>query len=336
MHKITAMSKIPKRKTVAIIAGGDSGEREISLGSAELIRNNIDARLYDAYLILISKEKWVYTDKKKREFPVDKNDFSIRPGRQKVVFDLVFNIIHGTPGEDGHMQAYFDLLGIPYTGCGQLTSALTFNKAYCNQVVAQTGVKTAPSVHIFKHRIPEVGSILKKVKLPVFVKPNNGGSSVGMTKVNDKEKLAAAIRKALKEDTEVLIEQGVKGTEITCGIFRQKGQLVVFPLTEIVSKTEYFDWEAKYKGKSEEITPARISTEAEILCKSTSAFLYEKLNCRGVVRFDYILAKDGLYFLEVNTVPGMSEMSIVPQQARAHGYTIPEFISILLKEAVRP
>jgi D-alanine-D-alanine ligase len=322
------------KKTVAIIAGGDSGERSISLGSAEVVKKHLDPRRYDAWVIDISSEKWVYRGSAGREYPVDRNDFSLTLGRKKIIFDVVFNAIHGTPGEDGRMQAYFDLLGIRYTGSGQVTSALTFNKGFCNMVVAQAGVKTARSLHLFKGRIPGPEKILAALKLPLFVKPNNGGSSVGMTKVNRAEQLAPAIRKALKEDPEVLIEEFIQGTEITCGMLKYRGRMIVLPITEIVSKTEYFDWEAKYQGKSEEITPARIPQEAADQCKATSAYLYEKLDCRGVVRFDYILSKKGLYFLEVNTVPGLSVMSIVPQQAVAFGYTIREFFTMLLEDAL--
>jgi D-alanine-D-alanine ligase len=328
------MAEVKKKKNIAIAAGGDSGEREISLGSAAVIRKHIDTRRFDPYVILISKEKWVYVTDSGKEIAVDKNDFSLRIKGKKICFDAVFIAIHGTPGEDGRLQAYFDLLGLPYTTCGQVTSALTFNKGFCNKVVANIGVKTARSMHLFKAHIPKTEQILKELKLPLFVKPNNGGSSVGMSKVNEGEKLQAAIRKALKEDPEVLIEEYIKGTEITCGVFKHKGSLTVFPITEIVSQTEYFDWAAKYRGKSQEITPARISEEAEVLCKTTSAMLYEKLNCQGVVRFDYILSKKALYFLEVNTVPGLSELSIVPQQAQVFGYSIKEFFSLLIEDAL--
>jgi D-alanine-D-alanine ligase len=328
------MTALKVKKNIAIAAGGDSGERTISLGSAAVISKHIDTKRYNAYVILISKEKWVYVPDKGKEVAVDKNDFSIRVNNRKIKFDAVFMAIHGTPGEDGKLPAYFDLIGMPYTCCDPVTSALTFNKGFCNRVVSHIGVKTARSMHLFKGHISEPARILKEVKLPLFVKPNNGGSSVGMSKVNVKEKLAAAIRKALKEDDEVLIEEFIKGTELTCGVFKYKGALTVLPITEIVPKTEYFDYVAKYKGKSEEITPARIPEEASLRVQSTSALLYEKLNCKGVIRIDYILAKDGLYFLEANTVPGLSEASIIPQQAQVYGYTIQEFFTMLIEDAL--
>lgn len=328
------MAAKPHKKIIAIAAGGDSGESVISLSSAQVIKNNIDTKRFDVYTIFINKQKWVYIPDKGKEISVDKNDFSVKIGGKKITFDCVYIAIHGTPGEDGRLQAYFDLLDIPYTTCGQMVSALTFNKAYCNKVVAQFGVNTAKSLHVFIENPLLPAQILKELKLPIFVKPNNGGSSIGMSKVKHTKDLPAAIRKAFKEDKEILIEEYIKGSEITCGVFKYKGKLTVLPVTEIVSKTEFFDYEAKYKGKSKEITPACISEDDEIQCKSTSAMLYQKLNCKGVVRFDYILTKKGLYFLEMNTVPGMSEASIIPQQAKFFGYSISEFCSMIIEDAL--
>jgi len=322
------------KKNIALVAGGDSGEKVISIASAAVIKKNLDASRYEVYTIHINKDAWLYVPEKGKSIPVDKNDFSVKIGTKKINFDCVFMAIHGTPGEDGRLQAYFDLIGIPYTSCGQLTSALTFNKGYCNQVVSKLGANVSRSIHLFSDKPYDVKIIQKALKFPVFVKPNNGGSSIGMSKVDDKKNLDAAIRKAFKEDCEVLIEEYIKGTEITCGVYKYKGVLTALPITEIVSKTTYFDYEAKYNGKSEEITPARIPEESEMLCKATSVVLYEKLNCKGVVRFDYILSKKGLYFLEVNTVPGMSEASIIPQQVRIFGQTIPVFFSMLIEDAL--
>jgi D-alanine-D-alanine ligase len=329
------MAKAKIKPNIAIAAGGDSGESVISMGSAKVIRENIDTKRYNVFTLFISKKKWVYVPDKGVEIPVDKNDFSIKVKGKKILFDCVFIAIHGTPGEDGRLQAYFDMLDIPYTTCGQVTSALTFNKSYCNKVVAQLGAKTSKSLHLFRDHDFDPEKILKTLKLPVFVKPNNGGSSIGMSKVSHKKDLPAAIRKAFKEDREILVEEFVKGTEITNGVIRYKGKLIVLPITEIVPKKEFFDYEAKYtKGMSNEITPARISEEMEIRCKTTSAMLYEKLNCKGVVRFDYIMTKNDLYFLEVNTVPGMSEASIIPQQAKFFGYTIGEFFTMMVEDAL--
>ncbi len=328
------MAPTKTKKKIALVAGGDSGEKVISIASAAVIKKNLDAAKYDVFTIHISKEAWMYVPEKGKPSSVDKNDFSIKSGTKKIHFDCVFIAIHGTPGEDGRLQAYFDLLGIPYTTCGQMTSSLTFNKGYCNLIVSKLGANVSKSVHLFKEKSFDISRLQKEMSFPVFVKPNNGGSSIGMSKVDDKKDLAAALRKAFKEDNEVLVEEYIKGTEITCGVFRFKNKLTVLPITEIVPKTSYFDYEAKYKGKSEEITPARISEEHEVLCKATSAMLYEKLNCKGVVRFDYILSKKGLYFLEVNTVPGMSEASIIPQQLRVFGTSIKAFFSMLLEDAM--
>lgn len=322
------------KKKIALVAGGDSGEKVISIASAAVIKKNLDATRYEVYTIHISKAEWVYVPEKGKPTPVDKNDFSIKVGSKKIRFDAVFIAIHGTPGEDGRLQAYFDLVGLPYTTCGQMTSALTFNKGYCNMVVAQLGAHVSKSVHLFKDKAFDIKKVQQELSFPVFVKPNNGGSSIGMSKVALKKDLATALRKAFKEDREVLIEEYIKGTEITVGVFNYKNSLTVLPITEIVPKTGYFDYEAKYKGKSEEITPARISEESEIDCKATAAMLYHKLNCKGVVRFDFILSKKGLYFLEVNTVPGMSEASIIPQQVKVFGHTITDFFTMLIEDAL--
>lgn len=322
-------------KNIAIVAGGFSGERGISIKSAAVVRNNLDPKKFASYIIDISNDCWTYTDAKNKKTEVDKTDFTIRAGNKKIRFDCVFMAIHGTPGEDGRLQGYFDMLGIPYTSSGQGTSALTFNKGFCNKVVSAAGVLTSRSMHLFAHDVVNEKNVLKELKLPVFVKPNNGGSSVGMSKVSKAADLKKAITRAFKEDNEVLIEEFVKGIEITCGVMRHKGKMYVFPITEIVSKKEFFDYEAKYtSGMSEEITPARIPVELEEQCKATSCLVYNRLNCKGVVRMDYIAAKSGLYFLEVNTVPGLSEASIVPQQVRAFGFTIGKLFTMLIEDAL--
>lgn len=322
-------------KNIAIVAGGFSGERGISLKSAAVVKKNLDPLKYNAHIIEIDLNRWSLVDHNRKKFDIDKTDFSVKIGNKKLRFDCVFMAIHGTPGEDGRLQGYFDMLGIPYTSCGQGTSALTFNKGFCNKVVSAAGVLTSKSLHLFRHDTINEKNILTELKLPVFVKPNNGGSSVGMSKVNKAADLKKAINRAFKEDDEVLIEEFVKGTEITCGVMRNKGRMYVFPITEIVSKKEFFDYEAKYsKGMSEEITPARISVDLEEQCKATSCLVYNRLNCKGVVRMDYIAAKNGLYFLEVNTVPGLSEMSIIPQQAQAFGFSIGKLFSMLIEDAL--
>ncbi len=323
------------KKNIAVLAGGYSGEYEISIKSARMLMQNINKEKFNTYLVCITPTKWVYIDENNLETAVDKNDFSIVSENNKVNFDCVFNIIHGTPGEDGKIQGYLDMLGIPYTSSNQCVSALTFNKAYCNYVVDNLGVSVPRSVHLFKNNSYEISKIIDDIKLPAFVKPCSGGSSFGTTKIKSAEDLEKAIQLAFSVDDEVLIEEFINGTEITCGLFRYKNQLTVLPITEIVSETEFFDYEAKYEGKSKEITPARISPAAITLCSATSTFLYNKLNCKGVVRFDYILTRGGkMFFLEVNTIPGMSEKSIVPQQVLAFGHNLPEFLDMLIEEAL--
>jgi D-alanine-D-alanine ligase len=323
------------KKNIAIIAGGYSGEHDISMKSASMIVQNIDKEKYSPFLIHITKEKWVHVDEKGTEVAVDKNDFSVTVNKKKINFDCVFNIIHGTPGEDGRMQGYLDMLDIPYTSSNHYVSAMTFNKGFCNKIVSTMDVSVPKSAHLFKRDKLDFERIAEDITLPAFVKPCNGGSSVGTSKVKTKQELIDAVTLAFSFDDEVLVEEFINGTEITCGVFRYKNQMIVFPITEIVSKTDFFDYTAKYQpGNSEEITPARIPIETEKLCKSTSSFLYQKLNCRGVVRVDYILTKSKLYFLEINTVPGMSEMSIVPQQAKIFGYQLSEFIEKQIEDAM--
>ncbi|HNZ43718.1 MAG TPA: D-alanine--D-alanine ligase [Bacteroidales bacterium] len=323
------------KKNIAVLAGGYSGEYEISIKSARMLMQTLNKEKYNTYLVCITPLKWVYIDENSNETPVDKNDFSIVSENNKIHFDCVFNIIHGTPGEDGKIQGYLDMLGIPYTSCNQYVSALTFNKAYCNYVVESLGVSVPRSAHLIKNSTYDIGKIIDDIKLPAFVKPCNGGSSFGTTKVKSAEDMEKALELAFSVDDELLIEEFINGTEITCGLFKYKNRVTVFPLTEIVSNTEFFDFEAKYEGKSEEITPARISPAAATMCSATSTFLYNKLNCKGVVRIDYILTRGGkMFFLEVNTIPGMSEQSIVPQQAQVFGYSLPDFLDMLIEEAL--
>jgi D-alanine-D-alanine ligase len=319
---------------VAIIAGGDSGEYGISVKSGKQVELNIDRSKFSPFLVEIKGKSWNYRVGLKK-FPVDKNDFSLTIGRRKIRFDVVFIAIHGTPGENGKMQGYFDMLGIPYTSCDLTTSAITFNKSFCKDVVASYSIKTAKSMHLFMDGRHDVKGILDALSLPVFVKPNNGGSSVGMSKVNLQSELKPALEKAFHEDSEVLVEEFIKGRELTCGILKSKGKIIAFPVTEIIPKKEYFDYEAKYKkGMAEEVVPADITLPQSDKCQEISRILYEKLNCKGVVRFDYIFTGKEFYFLEVNTVPGLSAASIVPKMAKAYGWTFTELITRLITEAI--
>ncbi|OIP02158.1 MAG: D-alanine--D-alanine ligase [Bacteroidetes bacterium CG2_30_33_31] len=321
-------------KNIAIISGGFSGERVISIESAKFVLKNLDATKYVGYQIIIEETSWYFIDENGDRFEIEKNDFSLNLPSGKIKFDRVFNIIHGDPGENGKMQAYFEILGILSTSSSSVISALTFNKAYCNKVVAGLGVNVAEEVFLNKKDKIDVKQILEHVGLPCFVKPNAGGSSIGMSKVHNAEELLPAIEMAFKEDNQVLVERFVKGREITCGLINSKGSDFVLPLCEVVSKKEFFDYEAKYNGDlAEEIIPAIVEKNFEKSIKSTSVFLYHKLNCSGVVRMDYIITEDNIFFLEVNTIPGLSSASIVPKMAKEFGWSFNELIDKILEEA---
>lgn len=323
------------KKNIAIIAGGDSGEFEISVNSAAVVEKHLDSEKYNVYKISIKAQEWNYLDVDGKVYAIDKADFSLQIQEKQIKFDLAFNMIHGTPGENGKIQAYFDLIGLPYTGCGLSCSSLTFNKSYCNKVVKSYGIHTANSVHLFKNQIYSIEEVQELLKFPVFVKPNNGGSSVGMSLVTKSVELKKAVDIAFKEDDEVLVEEFIDGREISCGVFLYRNKLLVFPLTEIISKKEFFDYEAKYtEGMAEEITPAVLTEPIEVETKAISAELYRRLNCKGVVRFDYIINKEAVFFLEVNTVPGMSEASIIPQQAKEMGITINRLFEMMIEDAL--
>ncbi|WP_217603496.1 D-alanine--D-alanine ligase [Chitinophaga sp. GbtcB8] len=327
------------KKNIALVAGGYSGEAVISVQSAAVIEKQLDSSKYNVYKIAISRNSWTYTGADGKTAEIDKNDFSLPLNGSKVTFDAVFIGIHGTPGEDGRLQGYFEMLGIPYTSCGMVTSALTFNKSYCNKIVAALDVvNVSKSAHIFKDQPYDAAALLQQLRLPVFVKPAEGGSSIGMSKVTKAEELPAAIEKAFKEDNQVLIEEFIKGRELTCGLFKVNGQLTVLPITEVISSKEFFDYEAKYTpGVSQEITPAQVPDEITQRVQQTAGILYDKLNCRGIVRIDFIWeeATGKLFFLEVNTMPGQSENSLVPQQVRASGRTLQEFYGMLIEESLK-
>lgn len=323
-------------KNIAVIAGGDSGEYKISVKSGAVVAQNIPKEKYQVFLIEIKSSDWIYRDANQNIFPIDKNDFSLTIDQEKITFDVVFNAIHGTPGEDGKILAYFEMLKIPFTSTGSISSALTFNKAFCNQVVKNTGiVKVANSVHLFKGIKYKAEEILKKITLPCFVKPNQGGSSVGMSKVKEPGELMSSIDKAFKEDSEVIAEEFIEGRELTIGVLKYQQEIHTFPITEIISKKEFFDYEAKYNPElNEEITPASIPLSLKDQIEKTSAQLYESLNLKGIVRFDFIHSLNGLYFLEVNTVPGLSTESLVPQQVRERGWSIADLFDKMIEETL--
>jgi len=317
---------------IAVLAGGDSGEYQISMKSGRQVELFLDHSKYRPFLIEIRGASWKYRIDRK-SFAIDKNDFSLLIGKRKIRFQMVFNAIHGTPGENGKLQGYFDLLGIPYTSCNVTTSAITFNKHFCKAVVSAAGVKTPRSIVFMKPEQKMAETISKSLDVPVFIKPNNGGSSVGMSKVHQKKELNEALEKAFREDNEVLVEEFIRGRELTCGVLRTGGRVIALPVTEIIPKKEFFDYEAKYrKGMSDEVVPAEIPDRVAHACRSLSETLYEKLNCSGVVRFDYIYDGKDFWFLEVNTVPGLTSASIVPKMAEAQGWTFTELLTRIIED----
>ncbi|MBS1628360.1 MAG: D-alanine--D-alanine ligase [Bacteroidetes bacterium] len=324
------------KKKIALVTGGYSGEAEISYKSAITVGNNIDREKFDVYKIDIHPSGWWYIDDAGNKSLVNREDFTITHHTNKLKFDAVLLCIHGTPGEDGKLQGYFEMLGLPYTSCDAATSALTFNKRYTVAVAAFGGINVAKSMHLFKHTPTNTETILKHLQLPVFVKPNNGGSSIGMSKVNTPDELQTALDKAFKEDNQILIEEFIKGREFTIGVFKTKGEIIVLPITEIKTQKDFFDFEAKYQGKSEEITPAQISNEMLKQLESTAKNVYEILNCRGIVRIDFIYSEkhNAPFMLEVNTVPGQSAASVVPQQVVAKGWTLKDFYTAVIEECL--
>ena len=314
-------------KNIAIIMGGYSSEYKISLISGNVVYNNLDKSKYNGFRIHIFEEKWVYVDGNDAEFPIDKNDFSTTVNGEKVNFDCVFNAIHGTPGEDGLMQAYFELLKIPHTSCGYYQAALTFNKRDLLSVLKPYGIKTAISYYLNKGDEIDTAEITAKVGMPCFVKPNKAGSSFGISKVKTEAELPIAIAMAYKEDDEIIIESFLDGTEVSVGVINYKGEIVVLPITEIVSENDFFDYEAKYQGKSQEITPARISDEMTKKVAVIAKRAYEVLKMKGFSRSEFILVNGEPHMLEMNTIPGLTTESLIPQQAAAAGISLEDLFT---------
>ncbi len=321
------------KKRIALVTGGFSGEAVVSYQSAKTVSENIDREKYEVYTIDISPEGWHYLNGEVKTV-VDRNDFSINLGDRKVLFDAVLMCIHGSPGEDGKLQGYFDILGIPYTSCDATVSAITFNKRYTVSVASFSGINVARSVLLIKNRVENRDSV-KQLNYPVFVKPNNGGSSIGMSKVASAAEVETAIEKAFKEDSQVLVEEFIEGRELTIGVFRKNNEVICLPMTEIISKNYFFDYEAKYHGKSDEITPAAVDGEVAEKIRGTAKKIYNLFNCRGVIRIDFIYNEKQKqpFMLEINTVPGQSAASLIPQQVKAMGMDLKEFYSILIEEA---
>lgn len=315
---------------VAIITGGPSAERGISLKSAAFIKANLDSTQYTSRTIVLEKEGFFDQESGNK---VDLNDFSLQVDGRKLKFDFVFLIIHGTPAEDGKIQGYFEMLGIPHSSCNTLVSALTFDKQKCKDYLSVFQIPMASSRLILKgenYKAEEFDDL----QYPLFVKPNKNGSSYGVTKVSRPEDLSSAIDKSFLFDDEVIVEEFLKGTEFSCGVVTEKGEVHVLPLTEIVPKGDFFDYDAKYEGASEEITPGRIDESLSQICRDRSGEIYRILGCHGMIRIDYILVGEEFYLLEVNTIPGLSPTSIVPQQAIAYGWSYKRLLGSVIEDSL--
>lgn len=323
------------KKNIAIIMGGYSSEVDISLISGNVVYKHLDKEKYNAYRVHILKDKWVALDDNDKEYKINKNDFSFILDSNKIIFDCVFNAIHGSPGENGMLLGYLELLNIPHTSAPFYQMALTFNKRDCLSVVKEYGIKTAISVYLNKGDVINTDAIIAKVGLPCFIKPNNAGSSYGISKAYTAAEILEGIEVAYKEDDAILIESFLNGTEVSVGVIEFKNEIKVLPITEIVSENDFFDYEAKYEGKSQEITPARISSEEKSRVEEVAEKVYKALNMSGFSRSEYIFVDGEPHFLEMNTVPGMTEESILPQQAKAAGISLKELFDNSIEMTLR-
>ena len=320
------------KRTIAIVAGGDTSEYEVSLRSAQGIYSFLDKDKYNPYIVVLHGTDWHVQLADGTTAPIDRNDFSFTVNGQKTTFDYAYIIIHGTPGEDGRLQGYFDMLHLPYSGCGVLASSLTYDKFVCNQYLKGFGVRIAESLLLRRGQSIADEDVIQKIGLPCFIKPNLGGSSFGVTKVKAPEQIQPAIAKAFEEAPEVIVEAFMDGKEITCGCYKTSQSSVVFPITEVVSHHEYFDYDAKYKGDSDEITPARIPDELRDRVQKLTSAIYDILGARGIIRVDYIITEGSkINLLEVNTTPGMTATSFIPQQVRAAGLDIKDVMTDIIE-----
>lgn len=326
------------KKTIALLTGGTTGEKVVSVKSAATIAQNLDPDKFDVYKIMLTQQGWFYEPADSMKVAVDRNDFSVTLKGRKIMFDGVFIAIHGSPGEDGKLQGYFDMLNIPYTTCDALTSAITMNKGYTKAIVKDIEqLHVAKSAQIFRNGNYKLDQIKKDLKLPYFIKPNNGGSSIGMSKVTNQYDLDTALNKAFNEDSQILIEEFIGGREFTVGVVKLDGKITVLPITEVETTKEFFDFEAKYTpGVAVETTPAVLDEAIKLRVETIVAEVYRKLNCRGVVRIDFILeaGTDDFYFIEINTIPGQTATSFIPQQVAAMGMKLNDFYTKLLKETI--
>ena len=325
------------KPNIAVIAGGDSSEFIVSVKSGANVFKAIDTTKFTPWLIQMKGKEWVVFQNDEKIADIDKSDFSFHLNKEKINFSFAYITIHGTPGENGILQGYFELLNIPYSTCNVHSSSLTFNKWFCNNYLRSFGVKMADSIKISKGEKIDSSKITKKLGLPIFIKPNAGGSSFGITKVKNEAEIEPAIKKAWKESNEALIEQFIDGAEFTCGLVKIGSNKIVFPVTEVLPKNEFFDFEAKYTpGAAEEITPARLPKNLFEKCQDISSEIYDLCECAGIVRVDFILKNNEFYFLEVNTTPGMTETSFIPQQIDAMGLTLKETITRIVDDGLNP
>ena len=321
-------------KNVAVLMGGFSSEKDISFKSGEVIFKNIDKTKYKPFKIIIEKHKWYYTDKHKNEYDVCLNDFSITLENKKIIFDAAFIIIHGSPGEDGLIQSYLELKNIPFTGSNSYVSSLTFNKRDCISVLNKHNIPSAKSVQLNFGQPYSIEKIVSRVGLPCFVKANRSGSSFGVFKVNKKEDLKGYINQAFDFDNEILIESYLNGIEVSVGVMNYKEEVKVFGITELITENDFFDYDAKYNGKSKEITPANISEKQKKLVSELSIKIYKKLGMKGFTRSEFIIIENEAYFLEINSIPGMTDESIFPKQAKIQGISIKELCNEMLSQAL--
>ncbi|MBN1388514.1 MAG: D-alanine--D-alanine ligase [Bacteroidales bacterium] len=322
-------------KTIAIVTGGNSSEFDISVKSARAVERAL-TKLYDTYVIMVKGADWYWEDISGQIHKVDKNTFCLKLYDRMVRFDAVFIAIHGNPGENGFLQGYFELTGIPYTGCNTYTSALTFNKNACKSFLKDFSVKMARSTMINRDNIPDPDTLVEEIGLPMFIKPNESGSSFGVSKVKKVEEVITSIELAFTESPQVLAEEFISGSEVACGVIKTSEKTIVLPVTEIVSKNDFFDFEAKYDpGKADEITPGRFPDHVTALIQEASVNIATYLDCRGLVRVDFIVRDEAPVFIEVNTIPGLTEESIVPKQMKEYGIDPGELYSMLIEDAIK-
>jgi D-alanine-D-alanine ligase len=327
---------IKMKKNIAVVYGGDSSEFVVSVKSSKNVFESIDPAIYNVWKVQMQGLNWDVLEGDQVIASIDKGDFSFVKNGEKIQFDFAYITIHGTPGEDGKLQGYFDMVKIPYSTCGVYSSALTFNKYFCSNYLRNFNVPMAKSVRLFKGDAIDTAKLIEELGLPVFVKPNAGGSSFGVTKVKEKEQLLAALEMATKESADILIEEFIDGPEFTCGLVKLSNQEILFPVTEVIPQNEFFDFEAKYTvGKTDEITPARISPEMTQKIQQLSSRIYDLCDCSGIVRIDYILKDGEFYFLEVNTTPGMTATSFVPQQIAAMDRKLGDVLGLIIEDKLK-